>query len=150
MVSSNLIRAMFDSNVWHVLESAPGYIDELEINVIASKLEILTTSIQESENKASPSYYNFQRIKNRLNTKEVPATGFVLDFSTLGIDEIGAPDSKWIVLGGNHNRDEVIAETCEKAGAWLVTQEKKRLRNLAIRNGLIVYSIEEFLVVLAK
>ena len=144
------LKIMFDSNVWHVLEKTDDYVELLHKFVSSSRIEILTTYIKVIENAASPQVEHFKFMKLRLKVRHVPSNSFVLGFGKLGQDLLGQPCSMWIVSGGKHNRDEVIAETCDANGAWLITQEKKRLRNLANKNGLTVYSIEEMLEILAK
>jgi len=139
-----LIRLMFDSNVWDILEGDQQALMALESYVNAGHVEVLTTSIQEIENQGAPSFAEFQTLKERLKTRNVASEGFVLGFARWDVDKLGSEDSKWVTQGGSRNRDEVIGQTAEKNGAWLITEDKE-FRKDATARGLENYSLTELL-----
>jgi len=135
---------MFDSNVWDILETDQRAVLALESYVKAGHVEILTTFIQEIENQGAPAFAEFQRLKERLKTRNIASEGFVLGFARWDIDKFGTDDSKWVTQGGSRNRDEVIGQTAEKNGAWLITEDKE-FRKDATARGLENYSLSELL-----
>lgn len=135
---------MFDSNVWDILETDQQAVLALESYVKAGHVELLTTSIQEIENQGAPAFAEFQKLKERLKTRNIASEGFVLGFARWDIDKFGSDDSKWVTQGGSRNRDEVIGQTAEKNGAWLITEDKE-FRKDATARGLENYSLTELL-----
>jgi hypothetical protein len=141
---------MFDSNVWDEFHNKDLALRKLEGLVADERIKVLTTSIQEEENSKSPRHSDFGYYKFLLRAENIESERLVLGFGHLDLDKFGPEESKWVVRGGSHNNDEVIAETAFMNSAWLVTQEKKRLRKLAERNQLPVFNLSELLEELSK
>jgi hypothetical protein len=141
---------MFDSNVWDEFDDNNLALLQLEDLVSAGTVKVLTTSIQEQENSKTAKSLEFKHYKLLLKTQTIDSEGFIVEFARLDLDKFGLEKSRWVVSGGSHNRDEVIAQTAVMNNAWLVTQEKKRLRQLAIRNQLPVYNLLELMEELSK
>lgn len=139
-----MIALMFDSNIWDRLVNDAQALSALEAYVQDGRIEVLTTSIQEIENQSAPSYSTFQLLKDRLKTRNVASEGFVLGFARWDIDKLGPEDSKWVTQGGTRNRDEVIGQTSERNGAWLITEDKE-FRKDASSRGLKNYSLAELI-----
>ncbi len=139
-----MITVMFDSNIWDKLVSDAQALSALEAYVQDGRIEVLTTSIQEKENESAPSYSTFQQLKERLKTGNVASEEFVLGFARWDEDKLGSGGSKWVKQGGSRNRDEVIGLTCEKNGAWLITEDKD-FRKKASSMGLRNYSLAELI-----
>lgn len=135
---------MFDSNIWDKLEADSQAVLALEAHVQSGSIEVLTTSIQEVENQSAPSFAVFQELKERLKTRNVASEGLVLGFARWDVDKFGPEDSKWVTKDGSRNRDEVIGQTTEKNGAWLITEDKE-FRKDATARGLENYSLTELL-----
>jgi hypothetical protein len=135
---------MFDSNIWDKLERDHQAFLKLESRVLAGIIQILTTSIQEKENQSAPSADTFQHLKERLGTKNVASEGVVLGFAHLGENKFGPEGSNWVTEGGSRNRDEVIGQTAEINGAWLITEDAK-FRKDASAKGLQSYTLRELL-----
>lgn len=145
-----MISLVFDSNVWDEFHSNDLALLKLSDLVADGAVKVLTTSIQEQENLKAPRKSELDNYKLLLRAENIASEGVVLGFARIGVDMLGPGESKWVVPGGSHNRDEVIAQTAALNNAWLVTQEKKRLRRLAIRNGLSVFTLSELLEELSK
>jgi predicted PilT family ATPase len=135
---------MFDSNIWDKLEGDPRAVLILEAHVNAGFVEVLTTSIQELENQSAPSYDIFEQLKKQLKARKVPSEGFVLDFTRLGLDKLSSENSKWVTENGSRNRDEVIGQTAETNGAWLITEDKV-FRKYASARGLRNHTLMELI-----
>jgi hypothetical protein len=145
-----MIALVFDSNVWDEFHDNELALLQLAALVAAGTVKVLTSSIQEQENFKAPRKSELDKYKILLRAENIESEGLVLGFVRIGVDRLGPGESKWVVPGGSHNRDEVIAQTAALNKAWLVTQEKKRLRRLAIRNGLSVFTLSELLEELSK
>ena len=145
-----MISLVFDSNVWDEFDDNDLALLKLADLVAEGAVKVLTTSIQEQENLEAPRKSELDKYKLLLRTENIASEGAVLGFVRIGLDKLGPGESKWVVPGGPHNRDEIIAQTAALNNAWLVTQEKKRLRRLAIRNGLGVFTLSELLEELSK
>lgn len=140
---------MFDSNIWDKLEADSKAVEALEAYVHSGSIEILTTSIQEIENQSAPSFTIFQQLKERLKTRNVASEGFVLDFARWDVDKLGSEGSKWVTKDGSRNRDEVIGQTAERNGAWLITEDKE-FRKDATSRGLKNYPFADLLEALKR
>ena len=145
-----MISLVFDSNVWDEFHDNDLALLKLADLVTDGAIKVLTTSIQEQENLKAPRKSELDNYKLLLRAENIESEGLVVGFLRIGVDKLGPGESKWVVPGGSHNRDEVIAQTAALNNAWLVTQEKKRFRTLAIRNQLPVYNLEELLEELSK
>jgi predicted nucleic acid-binding protein len=141
---------MFDSNVWDEFHNNDLALSKLARLVEDQHVKVLTTSIQEQETFKSAKDSDFGHYKRALRAQTIESEGIILGFGRLDFDKFGTAESKFVVQGGSHNSDEVIAETTALNNAWLVTQEKKRLRTLAIRNKLPVFNLSELLEELSK
>ncbi len=139
-----MIALMFDSNIWDKLVNDSQALLALEAYVQDGRIEVLTTTIQEKENESAPSYSSFQQLKDQLKTRNVASEGFVLGFARWDIDKFGSEDSKWVTQGGTRNRDEVIGQTSESNGAWLITEDKE-FRKDASSRGLKNHSLAELI-----
>lgn len=142
-----MIALMFDSNIWDKLEKDLDAFLVLEACVQRCNIQVLTTSIQETENQTAPSSVNFQRMKERLKTRTVPSESFVLGYARLDIDKLASEATPWVTQNGSRNRDEVIGQTAERNGAWLITEDKA-LRKDAAARGLKNYTLSELLDIL--
>jgi len=145
-----MISLVFDSNVWDEFHSNDIALLKLADLVADGAIKVLSTSIQERENLKAPRKSELDNYKLLLRADNIASEGLVVGFLRIGVDKLGPGESKWVVPGGSHNRDEVIAQTAALNNGWLVTQEKKRLRRLAIRNGLSVFTLSELLEELSK
>ena len=145
-----MISLVFDSNVWDEFHSNDIALLKLADLVADGAIKVLSTSIQERENLKAPRKSELDNYKLLLRADNIESEGLVVGFLRIGVDKLGPGESKWVLPGGSHNRDEVIAQTAALNNAWLVTQEKKRLRRLAIRNGLSVFTLSELLEELSK
>ena len=144
-----MIALMFDSNVWDALLLDPNKVAVLETLANQGSIVIFTTSIQEIENSGAPSNSEFEQIKQRLLVRKVSSGGIVLNYARWDVDKFGPEDSRWVTSGGSSNRDEVIAETAEMHGAWLVTHDKNlitKARSLA----LPVYKLDDLMTTLSE
>jgi hypothetical protein len=145
-----MISLLFDSNVWDEFHSDGLALLQLESLVSDGTVKVFTTSIQEQENSKAARKAELEHYKVRLRAQNIESEGLVVGFFRLDVDNLGPRESRWVVPSGSHNRDEVIAQTAAINNAWLVTQEKKRLRMLAIRNHLPVYNLVELLEKLSR
>lgn len=144
-----MITLMFDSNVWDKLVNDSQALSALEACVQDGRIEVLTTSIQEIENQSAPLHSTFQKLKERLKARNVSSEGFVLGFARWNVDKLGSDDSKWVTHGGSRNRDEVIGQTAERHGAWLITEDKDFRRDATSR-GMKNYSLSGLLEALKR
>lgn len=145
-----MISLVFDSNVWDEFYDNDLALLRLAHLVGDGAIKVLTTSIQERENLKAPRKSKLDKYKLLLRAENIASEGVVLGFVRIGVDKLGPGESNWVVPNGSHNKDEIIAQTAALNNAWLVTQEKKRLRRLAIRNGLSVFTLSELLEELSK
>ena len=145
-----MIALVFDSNVWDEFQDNQLALLQLAALVADGTVKVLTSSIQEEENLKAPRKSELENYKMLLKAENIECESLVVGFVRLNVDKLGPRESKWVVPSGSHNRDEVIAQTAALNNAWLVTQEKKRLRTLAIRNQLPVYNLLELLEELSK
>lgn len=145
-----MISLVFDSNVWDEFHDNDLSLLKLADLVADGAIKVLTTSIQEQENLKALRKSELDNYKLLLRAENIASEGVVLGFVRMGVDKLGPGESQWVVRGGSHNRDEIIAQTAALNNAWLVTQEKKRLRRLAIRNGLGVFTLSELLEEVSK
>lgn len=140
---------MFDSNIWDALELDHDKVAFLERLAENGSIAILSSSIQEIENRGAPSNSEFELIKQRLIVQNVASEGIVLDYARWDVDRFGPEESKWVTTGGSSNRDEVIAETAERHHAWLITHDKDLIKK-ATSLALPVYTLDELITTLRE
>lgn len=140
------MKFMMDTNIFDLLVAS----DEVAANVRRlaenGQVEIITTHIQEDELNNIPAVEKRNKIA-AIPRRVIPTTGFVLNYSRLGMARLGGGTIIDDFRQGNlrHTPDALIAATADGYADILVTQDKTLTsRARTLRLNVDVWDYEQF------